>query len=202
MILGNSNGNNRGKKYIIKGKDDLSFHETNREKADRFKEWFGENYHLIVKQMKQKEMLNEDILMETFLKMYDNILFSGIDILDYKSYFFRAFFTNTIQSSIKDGLSGPLPAGYDKGDTDGYDFELERKQKQLEEDIFAYVYNKYPLQEFEIFKMYMYLKPAINYERLASITKMKAYQIQFIVGKIKKDLNQHPDFRLRRKKLR
>lgn len=201
MILGNSNGNNRGKKYIIKGKDDLTYEKTNKEKADRFKDWFGLNYDAIVLQMKQKEMLDEDILTDTFLKMYDNILFAGTEIKDYKSYFFRAFFTNTIQYSIKAGRTNALPAGFDQPDGEGYDFETDEKQKQLEQDIFAYVYDKYTLREFEIFKMYMYLKPAINYDRLASITGLKSYQIQFIVGKIKKDLCAHADFCRRRKEI-
>ncbi len=201
MILGNSNGNNRGKKYIIKGKDDLTYEQTNKEKADRFRDWFGLNYDAIVLQMKQKEMLDEDILTDTFLKMYDNILFGGNEIKDYKSYFFRAFFTNTIQYSIKAGRTNALPTGYDQPNGEGYDFETEEKQKQLEQDIFAYVYDKYPLREFEIFKMYMLLKPAINYDRLASITELKSYQIQFIVSKIKKDLSTHADFCRRRKEM-
>lgn len=201
MILGNSKGNNRGKKYIIKGKNDLFYSETGKAKAELFKKWFEQNYNGIITQMLRKEMLDFEIVSETYMRMYDKILYSGLEVKDYKSYFFRAYFTNSIQLKIKDGKYLPLPEKFDRPNDKGYDFEAELKQKRLEEDIFSYVYRRYSLREFELFKMYVCLKPAVNYSSLEKITQVKAHQIQFIVSKIKKDLCHNSDFSRRRREM-
>ncbi|MFV0468490.1 MAG: hypothetical protein ACK5MK_06140, partial [Dysgonomonas sp.] len=56
------------------------------------------------------------------------------------------------------------------------------------------VYANYDLREFELFKMYVSLKPAVNYDSLSEITQVKAYSIQRIVSKIKKDIQENQDF--------
>ena len=100
MILGNSKKQNKGKKYITKNTiKEVS--PENQLKADEFKEWFGNQYNLLVAEQKRKQTLNEDILIDTFFKLYKKQQQSG-DIEDYKSYFSRAYFTNYFQNNIKE----------------------------------------------------------------------------------------------------
>ncbi len=73
--------------------------------------------------------------------------------------------------------------------------ERDRFHRQLESDIFNYVYRNFDIREYEIFKMYMHLKiqgKNMTYEVLAGIIgndEYKPHHIQAIIGKIKKDVN-------------
>lgn len=194
MRLGNSFGGNTGKKYIIRGKHDKVPAKYGEAKAEKFNQWFTDNYVSLVSELKNKEAFDGDILSETYLKMYESILYSGLDIASYRSYFFRSFFTNHIQGSMKASRYCTISPNYDKPDVSGYSVECEMQQKKLESDIFDYVYSRYKIREFEVFKMYVSLKPAINYNTLADITKLKAHNIQFIVSKIKKDICRNHEF--------
>lgn len=199
MRLGNSKGNNRGKKYILKGRDDKHQpKKENRAKADRFSQWFGNYYESILTELRQKDIYNDDTVTETFLKVYDNILIGGLDIENFRAYYMRAYFTNLIQGNIRESRFSSLSPYFDQVDANEYNPETDRAQKQLEEDIFTYVYNRYNTSEFELFKMYMCLKPAVNYGTLSEITNMKTHRIQFIISKIKKDLCNNREFAIRR----
>lgn len=202
MRLGNSAGKNAGKKYFIRSKVSGKPTETNRAKADVFKLWFETNYSSLVNELRNKNIYDDDMLSETFLRIYENVLYTGLEMENVRSYFIRSFFTNSIQESIKSSRYSPLPVHYDKADLPfGHSVELERRRRELEQDIFDYVYKRYNIREFELFKMYMYLKPAINYTVLADITKLKVHQIQFVVSKIKKDLCRHENFSQRSREL-
>lgn len=149
----------------------------------------------------QKDIYDEDVVNDTFLRIYDNILYGGIDIEHFRSYFMRAYFTNLIQGNIRDKRYSSISPYYDREDTSDYDPEIDLAQKQLEEDIFTYVYQRYQVHEFELFKMYVCLKPAVNYAALSELTKLKVHQIQFIVSKIKKDICRNREFTVRRRAL-
>lgn len=198
MKLGNSGANNRGKKYI-KIKPGAIATPENQAKADRFKKWFGELYSRLQTELINKDTYDEDILNDTFLRIYDKIRFGGLEIADYKAYFHRAFFTNFMQATINESqsLNNPLD-GFDKIDNTENDAELILYKLNLEIDIFDYVYQRYPLHEFELFKMYIRLKPAINYAELSNITSISQSRISEIISKIRKDVCRQHDFVIRR----
>lgn len=199
MRLGNSGANNKGKKYI-KIKPGAVATPQNQEKADQFKQWFGNTYTRLQTELINKDTYDEDILNDTFLRIYDKIRFGGLEIANYKAYFHRAFFTNFMQQTINlsQGTTTSLD-NHDKIDDNESDAELIAIKANLESDIFHYVYQKYSLHEFELFKMYMSLKPAINYAQLAQITNISASRISEIISKIRKDVCRQKDFISRRK---
>ena len=195
MKLGNSNGNNTGKKYFLR-RNCIGIQPTdkNRDKADVFGEWFVKNTNILVNFLKLKLCFDQDVFNTTFLRMYEKILFTGMDVKDYKAYFHRSYYTNYIQDRSHENRYGnPLP--YDNRiDSACNAKEMEKLQIMLENDIFDYVYKNYSVQEFELFKMYITLKPAVNYHTLAEITKIKAYTIQRIVSKITRDIRSQKHF--------
>ncbi|GAB6007473.1 hypothetical protein [Dysgonomonas reticulitermitis] len=195
MILGNSFGKNKGKKYFMRERDMDSVDCLYAEMAEDFNRWFDRDHKSVERQLIGKRVYDVDILNDTYLKIYDIVLFSGLKIKDYKSYFIRSYFTNCINGSMKENRYCELQPNFDRSDMDvEHLVELDRQQKQLEDDIFSYVYANYNLREFELFKMYVSLKPAVNYDSLAEITQVKAYSIQRIVSKIKKDIQENPGF--------
>ena len=199
MKLGNSGANNKGKKYI-KIKPGTIATPENQAKADIFKEWFGTLYSRLQTELINKDTYNEDVLNDTFLKIYDKIRFGGLEILNYKAYFHRAFFTNFMQINIREsqGITTPLD-NHDKIDDSENDEELIKNKWELESDIFDFVYSKYPIHEFELFKMYVRLKPAINYADLSVITSLSQSRISEIISKIRRDICKQNSFTQRRK---
>lgn len=195
MKLGNSNGNNRGKKYLMRNKEIPALvRPENKEKFDSFSRWFESMNETLVNFLKYKECFDEDVYYYTFLRMGEKILYTGLELKDKKAYFHRAYYTNYIQTREQGNRFSPLGA-YDQIDTRPNNaHERERKQTILEEDIFTYIYNNYSLQEFELFKMYISLKPAINYQILSEITNLQTHVIQRIISKILKDIRSHRSF--------
>lgn len=218
MILGNSLKQNTGKKYITKNTlKEVS--PENQIKADEFKDWFGDNYNLLVAEQQRKQTLNEDILIDTFFKLYHKQQQSG-DIEDYKSYFSRAYFTNYFQNNIKEEKKKQnhiylnlIDKEYEDNfntldiipieDNDDKERELEKLNKtdELLNETFQYITEKYTIQQFELFRMYMFLKPHISYKKLSDITNLSIKYISQTISTIKKDIQDNQELITKRKKL-
>lgn len=218
MILGNSLKQNKGKKYVTKNTTKEVTPE-NQLKADSFKEWFGDNYKLLVEEQKRKQTLNEDILIDTFFKLYHKQQQQG-NIEDYKSYFCRAYFTNYFQHNIKEEKKKqnhiylnlidkeyedsfntldliPLESDEDRERI----IEIQNRTDELLNDTFQYIQEKYGMQEFELFRMYMFLKPHISYKRLSDITNLSIKYISQTISTIKRDIQDNQELILKRKEL-
>ena len=218
MILGNSLKQNTGKKYITKNTLQEVTPE-NQMKADSFKEWFGDNYNLLVEEQRRKQTLNEDVLIDTFFKLYHKQQQQG-NIEDYKSYFCRAYFTNYFQNNIKEEKKKqnhiylnlihkeyedsfntldvlPLENNEDRERT----IEIQTNTDKLLTDTFQYITDKYSMQQFELFRMYMFLKPHISYKKLSDITNLSIKYISQTISTIKKDIQDNQELITKRKKL-
>ncbi|MCS2597576.1 hypothetical protein NXV87_17295 [Bacteroides fragilis] len=210
MILGNSLKQNTGKKYITKNTTKEVTPE-NQIKADEFKDWFGDNYNLLVEEQRRKQTLNEDILIDTFFKLYHKQQQQG-NIEDYKSYFCRAYFTNYFQNNIKEEKKKQnhiylnlIDKEYEDSfntldiipieDNDDKERELEilNKTDELLNETFQYITEKYTIQQFELFRMYMFLKPHISYKKLSDITNLSIKYISQTISTIKKDIQDNQE---------
>lgn len=218
MILGNSLKQNTGKKYITKNTiKEVS--PENQLKADEFKEWFGDNYNLLIEEQKRKQTLNEDILIDTFFKLYHKQQQQG-NIEDYKSYFSRAYFTNYFQNNIKEEKKKQnhiylnlIDKEYEDSfntldiipieDNEDKERELEKLNKtdKLLNETFQYITDKYSMQQFELFRMYMFLKPHISYKKLSDITNLSIKYISQTISTIKKDIQENQELISKRKRL-
>lgn len=218
MILGNSLKQNKGKKYITKNTlKEVS--PENQIKADDFKEWFSNQYNLLVAEQKRKQTLNEDVLIDTFFKLYKKQQQQG-NIEDYKSYFSRAYFTNYFQNNIKEEKKKQnhiylnlIDKEYEDSfntldvipieDNDDKERELEilNKTDELLTETFQYITDKYTIQQFELFRMYMFLKPHISYKKLSDITNLSIKYISQTISTIKKDIQDNQELIAKRKKI-
>lgn len=218
MILGNSKKQNTGKKYITKNTiKEVS--PENQIKADEFKEWFGSQYNILVAEQQRKQTLNEDILIDTFFKLYHKQQQQG-NIEDYKSYFSRAYFTNYFQNNIKEEKKKQnhiylnlIDKEYEDSfntldilpieDNEDKERELEilNKTDELLTETFQYITEKYSMQQFELFRMYMFLKPHISYKKLSDITNLSIKYISQTISTIKKDIQENQELILKRKRL-
>lgn len=197
MRLGNSFGNNKGKKYRKEKGDYVYALQTH-----EFNKWMSINYDSVISYLKDKNIFDQDVFSSTYEKMYELILYSGIKGNNYRAYFQRAYYTNRINYEIQNSRLVEFLSCYEREDVNyGYYAEIEEKQSKLEADIMDYIYSNYDLREYEIFKMYVNLKPAVSYKSLSEITNVKSHNIYRIISKIKKDIQGNPDFIKRRKEL-
>lgn len=202
MRLGNSGGKNRGKKYLkIRGDEIIT--PENQVKADSFKQWFGSMYKTLQKELINKDTYDEDVLNDTFLRLYDKVLYGGLVIANYKAYFHRAFFTNFIQNTINKGKLSEKFVELDYETNTKDESEDIKNSLRLEilfsKKILNYIRQKYPTSEFEIFKMYVSAIPKITYSELSVITGLPQDQIGNIISPIKKDILNNKEFTEQRK---
>lgn len=198
MKLGNTAGKNKGKKYLkITGNEVVT--AENQGKADHFKYWFGEKYMQLKRELTQKNTVDDDVMNETFIRIHDKILYGGLVIKDYKAYFHRAFFTNYMQLVIEvsKGFLSSID-GYDTADDSDSDLAMIATKVRLENDVFDYVSEKYSSRDFELFKMYVSLKPSINYAQMSEMTGLSQSRISESVSKIRKDVRAQKIFLDRR----
>lgn len=195
MILGNSKGQNKGKKYF-KEKDKCGTSCFPQE-AEQFNRWFAANIKSLQSQLfsKYNHPCNDDVFNDTYLRIHERVYFTGYNIADYKSYFCRAFYTNHIQELTKNNRFSELDFSANVADEDNeQEQEADRLYQLLETDIFDYVYRNFEINEYEIFKMYMRLKiqgKNMTYDILADIIGNELYKphhIQAIISRIKKEV--------------
>ncbi len=192
MRLGNTNGNNKGKKYLKRVKGNMPEPKPAcRKRAQQFNDWFESAMQGLKNFLVYKEAYNDDVFSDTYIRICEKILYSGLIIDDYKAYFYRSYYTNYIQNKIQEDRYVSMPPFANLVAHHGNPHERERQQLMLENEVFDYVHRYYNRHEFELFKMYVSLKPAINYHTLAEITHIQAHNIQRIVSKILKDLRSN-----------
>ena len=81
------------------------------------------------------------------------------------------------------------------------ELEIQSKTDELLTETFQYITDKYSVQQFELFRMYMFLKPHISYKRLSDITNLSIKYISETISTIKRDIQDNQELILKRKKL-
>lgn len=173
---------NEGKTYTQKNEIDVLFAC----KAEGFNSWFQKNYSWLEQYLKNKNRYDGGIFSDTYLKIYENILFRGGEVGNYKGLFLTAYFRNLLNSKVYHNRFIELPTHLED-ELEETEYQ-ESKESKISEKIFEFVYSFYPLKEYEIFKMYINLQPAINYESLSKIVNIGYWTLFRIVSRIKKNI--------------
>lgn len=176
---------NEGKTYTKKDSTDILFAS----KAQDFNSWFEVNSRDLLQYFKKIDRYDGAIFSDTYLKVYENILYRGGEVGNYKGLFLTAYFRIQLNERIYQNRFLELAPCHEKDDIDSdYHKEIEEANTEIERKIFEYVYSFYPLKDYEIFKMYINLQPAINYESLSKIVGIKYWSLFRLVSGIKKDI--------------
>lgn len=194
MKLGNTGGKNKGKKYLkITGRETIT--PQNQAKANLFKEWFSKNYTRMQTEMIDKRTFDEDMFNETFLRIYEKILYGGLAIDNYKAYFHRAFFTNYVQESMKKLATERILVS-DEYAVDTLDETLsaiEEQQQKLDlyHEVLKYVRERFDEPCYKLFVAYVELGNR-RYEVVADATDIPHKSAAKIIGKIKRSIRKNP----------
>ncbi|MFV0331847.1 MAG: hypothetical protein ACK5M3_09265 [Dysgonomonas sp.] len=186
MKLGNTGGNNKGKKYlIIKGDEPIT--QENQEKADAFNFWFEKVYSSLKRQISsQDQSCDDEVFHETYLRIVNKILHGGLEIKDYASYFHRSYFTNKIQIAIKENRFVDFDLErVQRIDESEENIEIMKKQDDTIQAIKDFVKEHYP-NDYDLFISNMIDR--ITYPDLSVQTGLKEYVVQRKVSAIKNAL--------------
>jgi len=202
MKLGNSGGKNKGKKYLkITGKESVK--PENQLRADAFCQWFGNMYQHIIREHVSNNIYNEDILDDTFLKIYDKILYGGLDIINYKSYFCRAYFTNFMQDRMRKQNQTEIYIDdsndyYSLTDESYKEKEENSRKAELFNDILIYVKNKFGSDSCDLFLQYIQNTDA-TYKSLSTQMDVPVHIVRYSIGRITGKIRKNQEYLLRRK---
>lgn len=186
MRLGNTGGNNKGKKYlIIKGNEPIT-HE-NQQKANTFNAWFEKEYASLKRKIASQDTICDDeVFHETYLRIVNKVLHGGLVINDYASYFHRSYFTNKIQLIIKENrfvqFNIELIQQIDESEVN---IEIMKNQEVTIQKIKDFVREHYP-NDYDLFISNMI--DGITYPELSAQSGLKEYVVQRKVSAIKKSL--------------
>lgn len=192
MTLGNTNGNNKGKKYLkIRGGEIIT--PENQIKYDKYSSWFESNYQKIRLNVSISSTYNDDIFNETFVNISNKILYGGLEISDYQSYFSRAYFTNHIQfeSRVCDTVS--ISATHDQ-------LEIMSDNRQDGSDmlgvVMTYVERKYTQTQYKIFYTYFtQMGDKTTFRSLARELNVSTFFIHTTIKHILKDIRHNTNLR-------
>lgn len=203
MKLGNSGGNNTGKTYLKR--DSLDYNKLTGEdyaRLDDFNTWYTDNIDQLEYELKEKNSFDEDIANDTYTSICESILFAKLEIEDYKSYFSRAYFTNCIQTKIKERRyilpeDQALTVQIHKSHND---WSNDDDKKELIDEILAFVKDQHKESDYQIFYQYMMMENR-NYKNLSAITGVKYHIIQRTIRNIKINIQSNIDLISKRKQI-
>lgn len=193
MRLANSNGGNKGKKYIrLSGDEEIT--PDRAKEVVRFTKWFNDNCGGVKDSITTKEEIDLEVFSETYLSMYDAIAFKRLNTKDYRAYFCRAYYTNKIAAYTRelkrDSRHFDLDSTWNIPDVDKYNEDTVKEAEQLNNDILGYVRISYDPIESSLFEIYVHSKPAMSYKELSKLTKIPYYRIAASLSTILRDVRE------------
>lgn len=180
------------------------------ERANEFSKWFAANRDHIQKDLIYGALFDEDVLHDTYCRIYEAISLKGTILRsNVKSYFLRAYHRTRI-NSIKDrvkrnGRSLDAPAGRDRKDS-SYNLLSRTRPDVVDsmppevrdfaeisdtvENILDYVRAKYEPDAVSLFEMYVFLQPDISYRALSQLTGVRMSRVWPVMSAIRADLQE------------
>lgn len=186
-------GRNTGKKYIKLIGYEVAKPE-NEAKARDFMRWYSQNIDKIKHYiLSSGVVLNEDIMTESLLTIYNAISLKGANVKSYMSYYihsYRMAFMASKKSSMTtvDYLSDTIEAEVFKTLPEYNSEYIEEEINSFYTEIMNYVRENYNEIESSVFELYIGLYPAISYRKLSKIFGLSFSLVWTVIGKIKKDV--------------
>jgi hypothetical protein len=205
--FGNSNGRNKGKKYIkLKGGEVAT--PENEQRGREFLEWYGANMSRILNKYPD---YNEDVASDTMMNIYNDITLKGRIVKNHKAYFFLAYQTSLLKSKTAPRNVVSLDGFNDRYSEDAmtnfeaitgrvafikcvtappdYSPAFEKAVDALQNEMVEYVRANYEPVACSLFEIYIALQPEMSYKKLARMLGYPVTQIWPVIGAIKKDLS-------------
>lgn len=181
-------GRNLGKKYKKLTGEEIAT-AASEARGKRFIDWYGALYRVD----RRLRDLDPEVVAETIIEVYNDIVYKDKQVRKYKHYFMCAYRTNALKRNIKERKhieNYPLieevheAIPYDDFDSEAY----EACADALCADILDYVRANYKPREVSLFEIYTGLHPDVSYEALSAMLGISTSLISNTISAIKKDL--------------
>lgn len=169
------------KKYIRLTGNEIATPE-NKLRGDAFLMWFAQNRKDLIRCINIE--IDEDLIADAMLNMYDSIALKGFNIDNFKSYYLMTY-RNTYLAAQKN---------YGGEDIEGLtviDAEVVTPQfdeTDLRNEVLEFVRGNYDTISVSIFEIYASLYPEFSSTRIAELTGLPISRIKTTLAAIRKDV--------------
>jgi len=170
--------------------------------VDNFNTWYTDNIELLESELREKNSYDEDVINDTYATICESILFSKLEIENYKSYFSRAYLTNNIQTKIKEKRYQVSEQHQLENSLNHVlaDWENDTEKQALIDEIIEFVKKNHKEEHSELFKQYITLEKR-SYEVLSQQTGINPRLIQRIISNIKTSVRANIELTRKRKEI-
>ena len=182
------------RKYIkLTGNEIIT--EKARKHAEEFSVWFSNNRRRLTC-MIYSNCLDEDVMHDTYLHIYDCISYKGITIKDFKWYFLTSYYRKLIYKKqtaplVIDIEDDTYPEVRTLTANQPDSKTSEETIRKINNEIMDYVRKKYGAVDFSIFEMYIKLFPEISYKKLSEMIDYPFNKVWPVMSQIRKDVVQN-----------
>jgi hypothetical protein len=184
-------GRNLGKKYKKLTGDELVTPESEARGA-KFVNWYSAARVKFLR--KRVRDLDDEIANEAMLQMYNDIVYKGLCVKNYFSYYLRAYHTMRLKYAIEFGKRAAKHISVEDSEVENltapeFDSEFyEQCADDLCAELMNYVRDNYTAREISLFEIYTGLHPDVSYESMGVMLGISASLISNTISAIKKDL--------------
>ncbi|NDW10678.1 hypothetical protein [Dysgonomonas sp. 520] len=194
---GGKYGNNKGKTYINYNIPPIITPEIT-QRLKEFNKWFEDNYEDIKTILISKNKFNDEVISDTYYKVYRYIEYGGVITSNLRYYWNTSYFTNLFNFTITQSkneakfISTSTIDIIDDAEEDEVTYQnninlINNIQQWLEDNITNDI-------DRELFIIYMNLKKHPNfkmtYKKLSEITNIPQSRIAETIKKIKEQINK------------
>lgn len=202
---GNSNGNNKGKKYIkLRGGEIAT--PAAQLLADDFLKWFGRMHGYVKEHLIAEPKMDEDVYHDAALQIYDAIRLRNLVIKGRKrAYYLRVYhttllkelqnrkkyLTTTLSLSTLQAENSGEPEAYELRALAACDYDpaaYEGAVDMIRAEMLEFVRRHYDPAAASIFEIYMELQPSITYKSMAEMLGIPQNKVWATVRDIKAEL--------------
>ncbi|NDW10694.1 sigma-70 family RNA polymerase sigma factor [Dysgonomonas sp. 520] len=194
---GGEYGNNKGKTYINYNIKPVITPEIT-QRLKEFNKWFEDNYDDIKTILISKNKFNDEVISDTYYKVYRYIEYGGVITSNLRYYWNTSYFTNLFNYTItqtKNEAKFTTTSTIDVIDDSEEDEITYQNNIQLINDIQVWLEENIEDDiDRELFIIYMNLKKHPNYKmtykKLSEITNIPQSRIAETIKKIKEQINK------------
>lgn len=154
----------------------------NKNRGDAFLQWFAQNRSEVIRCINVE--VDEDLLTDAMLRMYDSIALKGFKVDTFKSYYLMTY--RNVFLAAKRNLRPEDIEGIAVIDAEIIAPPFD--EKDLCDELIAFVRGNYDTISVSIFEIYVSLYPQFSSLRIAELTGLPISRIKTTLAAIRKDV--------------
>lgn len=186
---------NKGKKYITLRGNEVASPENEKRGRD-FMSWYAANMERLKYYIRGAGyQVDEDLLSDTMIRIYEAIALKGAQINDYTGYFLRSYRGMFLNNERKSNTVSCTPLLPDRTEESGYVLrERDRDVSARNTEILDFVRAKFPEPDGILFEIYIGLLLSESDTNLPRMFKIPPLPVWRSISRIRRVLNYFFDY--------